>query len=102
PRRTVRLLTVGLRAPGRNDVRELGPLALLGLLLGRADIDEACNALVLGETKGFAHALAVAVPLRDPLRAVAEGGRGEDQVLAGGARREHLLPFGRRRVLDDA
>src|SRR3990170_5215223 len=90
------------RAPGRDDLAKLWQLPLVGLLLGGANIDETGDALVAGKRKGLAHAFAVSAPLGDPLCAVAERRGGEDEILAGGAGREDLLPFRRCRVLHHA
>src|SRR5918994_7154572 len=84
-----------LRAPVGDDRIELRAFAFLGLLLGRPDIYEAGHPLVRGQAKRAAHALAIGTPLGDPLRAVAERIGGEDEILAGGAGRQDLLPFRR-------
>src|SRR3990170_3965892 len=101
-RRTWRSRALSLRTPGGDDVGKLRPLPLLGLLLGRANIDETGHALVVGKPKRVAYAGTIAVPLGDPLRAVAERGGGDDQILAGGAGRKDLLPVRRSRVFDHA
>src|SRR3990170_3401966 len=90
------------RAPGRDDLAKRWPLPLVGLLFGGANIDETGDALVAGKRKGLAHAFAISAPLGDPLRAVAERRGGENEILAGGAGREDLLPFRRCRVLHHA
>src|SRR3990172_11184139 len=86
------------RAPERDDLAKRWPFPLLGRLFGGANIDETGDALVAGKRKGLAHAFAIGAPLGDPLRAVAERRGGEDEILAGGAGRENLLPFRRCRV----
>src|ERR1700687_4112177 len=84
-----------LWAPGRDDIGKDRPLALLGLLLRRANIDETGDPLVIGKRQGLAHPLAVPAPCGDPWHPDPERGGGNEEVLAGGARREDLLPFRR-------
>src|ERR1700687_533479 len=85
-----------LWAPGRDDIGKGRALALLGLLLRRAKIDETGDPLVIGKRQGLAHALAVAAPFGDPLHPEPERRGGNEEVLAGGGRREELSPFPRR------
>src|SRR5262249_9258708 len=68
----------------------------------RPEIDEARPALIAGKPECRTYALAVAVPLGDPLRAKPKRGGDDQEILARGAGREHLLPFRRRRVLHHA
>src|SRR4029450_13587707 len=65
-------------------------------------IDETGDALVVGEVQRLSHALAVAVPFGDPLRAIAERSGGENEALAGGPRRKGLLPVVSPRILPHA
>src|SRR4029079_1103798 len=82
---------LGSPPPGLRNVGERRPLPPLGLLLGGADIDEAGHPLIVGKLERFAHALAVAVPLGDPLGTVTKRGGGDQQVLTRGPGRKHLL-----------
>ncbi len=58
-----------------------------------ADVEEAGDALVLGEPDRGAEARVVGRPFGEPGRGEAERARGDDQVHADRAGRQHLLPF---------
>src|SRR5690606_28849933 len=95
----VRCLRVrGSGAPVGDDVGEGGALAVVLRRGVGADVDEAGNALVVGEAKGLTDGGVEAVPFGQPAGAVAERVGGEAQVEGSGAAGKQLLDFGRRRV----
>src|SRR5215208_1408538 len=91
--------------PGR-DGREVRAHPLRGLLEDRSDVDEPGDPLARIEPEGVENAAVEGVPLGDPGGAVAERMGGMEQVHAGRARGQNLLPFGdldvRLRPRDDA
>ena len=73
---------------------ERGPRSVLRRARRRPDVNEAGNAFMRREAERIEHGPIVGIPLGNPVRPVAKGVRGENQVHGGSAGGEHLLPFG--------
>ena len=81
-----------------NDLIERRPGPIFRRVRRRADVNKAGDLFVRLEPERVEHATIIGVPFGDPVRAVAERVRGKDERHGGGARREHLLPFGNFRM----
>src|SRR5687768_15923079 len=82
---------LGGSGPARDDVADLRPHSLFQLAARRADEDEAGNAL-RRRAEGIAHRVVIGGPAGHPASRKARGVHRVEQVHAGGAAAQLLLP----------